>query len=107
MLQGFGFAMMEDLPDEGGKILTANLGEYKLPNVCDVPSHETVYVRDSAGPGPFNAKPIGEHGAIPTAAAIANAVYDAVGVQIKNLPITAEKVYRAMNAKEAITPGPG
>jgi CO/xanthine dehydrogenase Mo-binding subunit len=100
MLQGFGFALMEDLPDEDGKILTANLGEYKLPNVRDVPVHETVYVRDSSGPGPFNAKAVGEHGAIPTAAAIANAVYDAIGVQIRDLPITAEKVYRALRDKD-------
>jgi CO/xanthine dehydrogenase Mo-binding subunit len=100
MLQGFGFALMEELPDEDGKILTANLGEYKLPNVRDVPVHETVYVRDSSGPGPFNAKAVGEHGAIPTAAAIANAVYDAIGVQIRDLPITAEKVYRALRDKD-------
>jgi CO/xanthine dehydrogenase Mo-binding subunit len=99
MIQGFGFALMEDLADEGGKILTANLGEYKLPNIRDIPRHETLYIRDHEGPGPFQTKPIGEHGAIPTAAAIANAVYDAVGVQISDLPITAEKVYIAMRAK--------
>ena len=101
MLQGFGFAMMENLPDEDGKILTSNLGEYKLPNIQDIPRHETIYVRDSEGPGPFQAKPIGEHGAIPTAAAIANAIYDAVGVQITDLPISAEKIYQAMQAKES------
>jgi CO/xanthine dehydrogenase Mo-binding subunit len=99
MVQGFGFALMENLADEDGKILTANLGEYKLPNIRDIPRHETLYVRDHEGPGPFQSKPIGEHGAIPTAAAIGNAVYDAIGVQIRNLPITAEKVYRAMRAK--------
>ena len=99
MVQGFGFALMENLADEDGKILTANLGEYKLPNIRDIPRHETLYVRDHEGPGPFQTKPIGEHGAIPTAAAIGNAVYDAIGVQIRNLPITAEKVYSAMQAK--------
>ncbi|HUK42655.1 MAG TPA: xanthine dehydrogenase family protein molybdopterin-binding subunit [Candidatus Acidoferrales bacterium] len=99
MLQGFGFALTENLPDEEGKILTNNLGEYKLPNIQDIPKHETLYVRDNDGPGPFQAKPIGEHGAIPTAAAIANAVYDAIGVQITDLPITAEKIYRALQAE--------
>jgi CO/xanthine dehydrogenase Mo-binding subunit len=99
MVQGFGFALMENLADEDGKILTANLGEYKLPNIKDIPMHETLYIRDDDGPGPFQTKPIGEHGAIPTAAAIANAVYDAIGVQIRDLPITAEKIYSAMRQK--------
>jgi xanthine dehydrogenase molybdenum-binding subunit len=99
MVQGFGFALTENLADEDGKILTANLGEYKLPNIRDIPRHETLHVKDHDGPGPFQTKPIGEHGAIPTAAAIANAVYDAIGVQIRDLPITAEKVFSAMQQK--------
>jgi CO/xanthine dehydrogenase Mo-binding subunit len=99
MVQGFGFALTENLADEDGKILTPNLGEYKLPNICDIPRHETLYIRDHDGPGPFQTKPIGEHGAIPTAAAIGNAVYDAIGAQIRDLPITAEKVYNAMRVK--------
>jgi ABC-type nitrate/sulfonate/bicarbonate transport system substrate-binding protein len=104
MIQGFGFAMSENLADEDGKIVTANLGEYKLPNIRDIPEHETLYVRDRSGPGPFQAKQIGEHGAIPTAAAIANAVYDAIGVQITDLPITAEKVLVALRGRRAGTP---
>ena len=101
MIQGFGFAMSEDLATEDGKVVTANLGEYKLPNIRDIPEHEAVYVRDDTGPGPFRAKQIGEHGAIPTAAAIANAVYDAIGVQITDLPITAEKVFAALRQRPA------
>jgi putative selenate reductase molybdopterin-binding subunit len=104
MIQGFGFAMSEDLAAEDGKIITANLAEYKLPNIRDIPKHETLYVRDRTGPGPFHAKPIGEHGAIPTAAAIANAVYDATGVQITDLPITAEKVFAALRHLPARQP---
>jgi CO/xanthine dehydrogenase Mo-binding subunit len=100
MVQGFGFALMENLADEDGKILVNNLGDYKLPNIRDIPGHATLYVRGDNGPGPFQAKPIGEHGAIPTAAAIGNAVYDAIGVQIKDLPITPEKIYRALQAKK-------
>jgi CO/xanthine dehydrogenase Mo-binding subunit len=103
MVQGFGFALMENLADEDGKILTNNLGEYKLPNIQDIPRHEIRYVRDDNGPGPFQAKPVGEHGAIPTAAAIGNAVYDAIGVQITDLPITAEKIYSALQAKKTVT----
>lgn len=96
MVQGFGFALTEDLAAEEGKIVTASLGEYKLPTIRDIPEHETLYIRDRSGPGPFQAKQIGEHGAIPTAAAIANAVYDAIGVQITDLPISAEKVFAAL-----------
>jgi CO/xanthine dehydrogenase Mo-binding subunit len=64
-----------------------------------IPKHEALYIKDDDGPGPFQKKPIGEHGAIPTAAAIANAVYDAIGTQIRDLPITAEKVYSVMLQK--------
>lgn len=100
MIQGLGFALLEELVDEEGKIITANLGEYKLPNVMDIPKHDTVLVHDPDGPGPFQSKPIGEHGTVPTAAAIANALYDAIGVQITDLPITAEKIYRALREKK-------
>lgn len=54
------------------------------------------------GRGPFQANPVGEHGAIPTAAAIGNAVYDAIGVQIVDLPITSQKVYSAIQAKKTV-----
>lgn len=100
MVQGLGFGLMENLLNEEGKIVTANLGEYKIPNVSDVPKHETVLVQDGRGPGPFHSKPIGEHGAVPTAPCIANAIYDAIGIQIKDLPIDAEKIYAALKANE-------
>jgi xanthine dehydrogenase molybdenum-binding subunit len=96
MIQGLGFSLMEDLSDEDGKILPASLGDYKMPNVKDVPIHETIFVREARGPAPFDSKPIGEHSTSPTAAAIMNAIYDATGVQIMETPITAEKVYRAL-----------
>jgi CO/xanthine dehydrogenase Mo-binding subunit len=96
MIQGLGFTLLEDLPDLDGRIAATNLGEYKIPNVRDVPRLETVNVHDSAGPGPFQSKPIGENTGTPTAAAIANAVYDALGIQIKDLPITSEKIYFAL-----------
>jgi CO/xanthine dehydrogenase Mo-binding subunit len=73
--------------------LTANLGDYKIPCMLDVPPLETVLVKDPAGPGPFAAKQIGENAIIATAGAIANALDDAVGVRITDLPLTAEKVY--------------
>jgi CO/xanthine dehydrogenase Mo-binding subunit len=96
MVQGLGFTLLEDLPDLDGRIVATNLGEYKIPNVRDVPRMETVNVNASAGPGPFQSKPIGENTGTPTAAAIANAVYDAIGIQIRDLPITSEKIYFAL-----------
>jgi hypothetical protein len=68
-------------------------------HVAYIPRHEALYIKDDDGSGPFQKKPIGEHGAIPTAAAIASAVYDAIGTQIRDLPITAEKVYSVMLQK--------
>ncbi|MBI4523111.1 MAG: xanthine dehydrogenase family protein molybdopterin-binding subunit [Deltaproteobacteria bacterium] len=101
MIQGVGFALMEDLLDQDGKIVAANLGEYKIPSIRDIPPHETVNIYDAPGPGPFGSKPIGENTSSPTAAAIANAVYDAIGIQIKDLPITSEKIYSALKERRA------
>jgi CO/xanthine dehydrogenase Mo-binding subunit len=96
VIQGLGYGIMEHLQDDGGRIATANLGDYKIPCPADIPRIETINVKDSTGPGPFQSKPIGENTVTPTAAAIANAVYDAIGVQIRDLPVTSEKIYFAL-----------
>ena len=98
MMQGLGFALMENLRDDQGKIITPSLGEYKLPCVADVPPLETLLFQDQDGPGPFNSKPVGEHSAVPTAPCIANALYDAIGKQLTHLPLTAEGVYDAIKS---------
>ena len=95
-IMGLGFAVMEELVQEEGRVVTANMGEFKIPTVEDIPELVTVLVQSEDGPSPFHAKAIGESGNVPTAAAIANAVFDAVGVRITSLPITAEKVLRAL-----------
>jgi CO/xanthine dehydrogenase Mo-binding subunit len=104
MIQGLGFSLMEDLRDEDGKIVALTLGDYKMPNVKDIPPHETIFVRDVWGPAPFYSKAIGEHSTSPTAAAIANAIYDATGMQIMDTPITAEKVHRALQRENGARP---
>ena len=101
MMQGLGFALMENLRDEEGKIMTPNLGEYKIPCASDVPPLETLLFEDQDGPGPFNSKPVGEHSAVPTAPCIANALYDAIGKQITDLPLSAEAVYDALKSVRA------
>jgi CO/xanthine dehydrogenase Mo-binding subunit len=98
VIQGLGYATMEEMVTENGKVVTVNLGDYRIPCIQDLPPLQTVLVEDPAGPGPFAAKQIGENGIVPTAAAIANALDDAVGIRIFDLPLTAEKIYFALNS---------
>jgi CO/xanthine dehydrogenase Mo-binding subunit len=93
---GIGLALMEELIMEGGRITNAHLGEYKLPTVCDMPPVETVLVHSGGGTGPFEAKAIGEMANNSPPAAVANAVADAVGARLFELPITAERVLNAI-----------
>ena len=95
-VMGMGYALMEHLIIEDGKVVTANFGDYKIPTIMDIPPLETSVTEIPKGPGPYNSMAIGETSNIPVAAAIANAVEDAVGVRIKDLPITSEKVFTAL-----------
>ncbi len=96
--QGLGFAMIEDMQMSEGRVGAVNLGDYKLPTMMDMPSLETVLVQTAEGPGPYNAKGIGESSNTALAPAIANAVFDACGVRITALPITAEKVFAGLTS---------
>lgn len=98
VIQGLGFALMEDLTDDEGRIATLSLGDYKLPNIHDIPKLKTVLVKDPSGPAPFQAKAIGENSIDLVAPALANAIFDAIGVRIRELPLTAEKLYRGLKA---------
>jgi CO/xanthine dehydrogenase Mo-binding subunit len=97
LIQGLGFTLIEDLSDDQGQITTLSLGDYKLPNINDIPHLKTVLVEDPTGPAPFKAKAIGENSIDLVAPAVANALFDATGVRILELPITAEKVYLALH----------
>jgi CO/xanthine dehydrogenase Mo-binding subunit len=88
---------MEDNSLVDGKMMTANLGEFKMATAADVPKLTTVLMESPNGPIPYQGKAIAEIPNVPTAAAIANAVEDAVGVRLYDLPLTAEKVYGALN----------
>jgi CO/xanthine dehydrogenase Mo-binding subunit len=100
IMQGVGYALMEEMVMEAGRVTTANLGEYKIPNVKDLMPLRTTHVRGDVGASPFQSKEIGESAISQVAPAIANAVCDAVGVRITDLPITAEKVFHALRARE-------
>ncbi|MDF2874971.1 MAG: selenium-dependent xanthine dehydrogenase [Sporomusa sp.] len=89
---GLGYALTEEIQVHEGKILTKNLATYLMPTALDVPPMYPLIVEEPELTGPFGAKGVGEPTLIPTAAAIANAVYNAIGVRFTELPITPEKV---------------
>ena len=107
VMTGIGYALMEDLRVEDGRVAAANLGEFKLPTMRDIPELQTVLLRSESGLGPHRLKEIGEGPLAPVAAAIANAVADAIGAPILDLPITAEKVRAALGAAPAAAAGMG
>lgn len=93
---GFGFCCLEDLGEAEGQVWAANLSEYKLPSARDVPRYRTIKVPGGVGVGAANIKNIGELTTPPVAPAIANAVFDATGRRLRDLPLTAERIYAAM-----------
>ncbi|MBW2120621.1 MAG: molybdopterin-dependent oxidoreductase [Deltaproteobacteria bacterium] len=99
IVQGIGMALSERIIWQDGAVANRYLGDYKLPTTMDTPGIETILVETNDPYGPFGAKGVGEAAIVPTAAAIANAVYDATGVRIRELPITAEKVLAALKQK--------
>ncbi|MFQ5851741.1 MAG: xanthine dehydrogenase family protein molybdopterin-binding subunit, partial [Candidatus Binatia bacterium] len=99
VVMGLGQALMEELVMESGQVTNASLGDYKLPTAADIPGLKTVLVRSDGGLAPFEAKAIGEFANNSPPAAIANAVADAVGARVFELPITAEKIYHALKGK--------
>ncbi len=95
-VMGIGFACIEDLREDDGQVLASNFGEFRIPAATDVPALRTVLVDGGKGVGPANVKAVGELTNVPVAAAVANAVADATGVRVRQLPITAERVYWAI-----------
>jgi CO/xanthine dehydrogenase Mo-binding subunit len=81
---------------EDGRVMVSSLGDYKIVCVRDVPPLITSFVTSTAGPGPFSTKAVGEAGISIVAPAIANAVYDATGVRITQLPITPDKIVKGL-----------
>ncbi|HHY59839.1 MAG TPA: molybdopterin-dependent oxidoreductase [Clostridia bacterium] len=101
VVQGLGYAIMEEIVLKDGRTLTPSFNKFLIPTAMDAPEIISCIVEEADPKGPFNAKGLGEGPIIPTAAAIVNAVYDAIGVRITSLPITPEKILAALAAKEA------
>ena len=99
VVMGLGYALTEQVMLEDGKNMNANFRDYKLFTAKDAVKIKAPIIETDDKDGPFGAKGIGEPGCVPTAPAIANAIYDAVGVRIKDLPITPEKVLAALKEK--------
>jgi 4-hydroxybenzoyl-CoA reductase subunit alpha len=98
MAAGYGFT--EDLPMDEGKILNPNLVDYKILRATEMPETKVAEVETYEPEGPFGAKEAGEGLTNPTAGALANAIYHAAGVSIKDLPVTSEKVFNALKEKK-------
>ena len=98
-IQGVGHALTEHLIVQDGAVTNVHLGDYKLPTSMDIPELKTVLVESGVGPAPYAGKAIGEHSNVAVPAAVANAVFDAVGVRLMDLPVTAEKVYAALRKR--------
>ena len=98
-MQAIGHTMFEEMVYEDGQLLNPNLIDYRIPTFADLPDvFETILIENEDGPGPYGAKGIGEGGIVAVAPAVANAVYNATGVRIKDLPLTPERVWRALEA---------
>jgi CO/xanthine dehydrogenase Mo-binding subunit len=102
VVQGLGYALSEEMKfDSNGRLMNPHLLDYKLPSILDVPTVKAVLIEEAlaSAPTPYGAKGVGEPPIVPTAAAVANAIYDAVGVRIRSLPLTPEKVLKALKEK--------
>ena len=96
-IQGLGNTLFESLEYDNGQPLNANLVDYRVPRFTDLPeSFESVLIENQDGPGPYGAKGMGESGIVSIAPAVGNALYNATGVRLRDLPLTPERVWRAL-----------
>ena len=103
-MMGIGHTFFEEMIYEGGQLLNPTLIDYRIPVMSDLLDDlRSILVENADGPGPYGAKGIGESGLMPTAPAIANAIANAIGVRIKELPLTPERVLRAIRTHRAVS----
>ena len=97
---GFGHTFYEAIQFEGGQIINPSMIDYKVPSFDDVPDQfESILMEHGNGPGPYGSKGLGEVQIIPVAPAVANAVAWSTGARIKQLPLTPQRVWRALKEK--------
>ena len=93
-------ALSEELVYDAGRIVNANLTDYRIPTTLDTPEMDVTIIESHDGEGPFGAKEAGEGPIHPVLPSIGNAIFDAVGVRMYELPITPERVLAALRRKE-------
>jgi CO/xanthine dehydrogenase Mo-binding subunit len=96
---GLGQALTENITIDKGRTINPSFTDYLIPTSVDMPEVQTIIVEENEPSGPFGAKCVGEPPSLPTAPAIINAIYNAVGVRIKDLPATPEKILQALKEK--------
>jgi CO/xanthine dehydrogenase Mo-binding subunit len=100
LAQGVGYALYEQVKSSEGRIQNPSFTDYKIPTACELDFPVDVELIETLdATGPFGAKGVGEPGLVPTAPAIANAIYDAIGIRIRDLPITPDKIVAALRAR--------
>jgi len=97
---GVGYGLTEEIKVRNGRVMNPSFRDYQMLTAMDVIPIEPVIVEPEDKDGPYGAKGVGEPGLVPTAPAIANAVYDAIGIRITDLPITPEKILTALKEKK-------
>ena len=97
--QAIGFTLWEEMLFQDGKVLNPNFTDFKIPLALDLPPIKVIIVEPGDPMGPFGAKGVGQTCSVPVAPAIANAIFDAVGIRITDLPITPEKILKALREK--------
>jgi len=96
-IQGLGHTLFESLVYEQGQPINANMVDYRVPRFGDLPAHfASVLIENRDGPGPYGAKGMGESGIVSVAPAVGNALYRATGARVRELPLTPERVWRAL-----------
>lgn len=102
IVMSMSYAVIEQLILDEGMVMNPSFADYKLPTSLEVPETKVVFVGEPDPSGPYGAKGLGEHGSIPTAGAIANALYDAVGVRVFDLPLSSDKIAEKLSEKKVI-----
>ncbi|MCL5961072.1 MAG: 4-hydroxybenzoyl-CoA reductase subunit alpha [Chloroflexi bacterium] len=101
LFMGMGEAMYEEVVfDKNGKPINANLGEYRIPTALDVPNVVNGLVHTDEPASPWGVKEVGEGATVPTMGCYANAIYDAIGIRVYDMPINPEKVWRAIQERK-------
>ncbi len=100
LAMGLGECLFEEVKfDSRGRILNSSLGEYRIPTSLDMPNVKSIIVESDEPNGPYGAKEVGEGAIMPTIPAILNAIYDATGARINELPVSSERLFMAMKVR--------